>query len=88
MCYKQAVPKIVDPEQRRHELGEAALRVIHRDGIHGASLRNVAKEAGMSMGALRHYFDSQAEMLMFSSRPRIPSWIFRSGSRTLHVPDW
>lgn len=66
LCYKQVVPKIVDPEQRRRELGEAVLRVIHRDGIPGASLRNVAKEAGMSMGALRHYFDSQAEMLTFS----------------------
>ncbi len=60
------MPKIVDQQLRRRELGEAVLRVIQRDGIPGASLRAVAKEAGLSMGALRHYFASHAEMLRFS----------------------
>nr|WP_264085115.1 TetR/AcrR family transcriptional regulator [Kibdelosporangium phytohabitans] len=34
----------------------------------GASVRNVAREAGLSMGSLRHYFGSQAELLSFSLR--------------------
>jgi AcrR family transcriptional regulator len=62
------VPKIVDHEQRRQELGQAVWRVIRRDGIDQASVRTVAKEAGWSPGALRHYFASQSELLAFAMR--------------------
>lgn len=68
MCYKKAVPKIVNSEERRQELAEAAWRVIRHDGLEAVSVRNVAQEAGMSMGSLRHYFASQSELLAFSMR--------------------
>ncbi|HLS91452.1 MAG TPA: TetR/AcrR family transcriptional regulator, partial [Limnochordia bacterium] len=59
-------PKIVDHESRRRQLAEATWRVIQRDGLEGVSVRNVAREAGMSVGALRHYFASQSELLAFA----------------------
>ena len=62
------MPKVVDHEQRRRELGHAVWRVIRRDGIDHASVRTVAKEAGWSPGALRHYFASQSELLAFAMR--------------------
>ena len=31
-----------------------------------ASVRNVAQEAGLSMGSLRHYFSTQSELLCFA----------------------
>lgn len=62
------MPKVVDHEQRRRELGHAVWRVIRRDGIDHASVRTVAKEAGWSSGALRHYFASQSELLAFAMR--------------------
>lgn len=62
------MPKIVDHEQRRRELGHAVWRVIRRDGIDRASVRAVADEAGWSAGALRHYFASQSELLAFAMR--------------------
>ena len=62
------MPKIVDHEQRRRELGHAVWRVIRRDGIDGASVRTVAEEAGWSPGALRHYFASHSELLAFAMR--------------------
>lgn len=62
------MPRIVDPSKRRHELAEAVWRVIRRDGLDQASVRNVAREAGLSMGSLRHYFDSQGELLAFAMR--------------------
>lgn len=43
-------------------------RVILRDGLDRASVRNVAHEAGLSMGSLRHYFGSQTELLAFAMR--------------------
>ena len=53
-------------DDRRRELGEAVWRVIRRDGLERASVRNVAREAGLSMGSLRHDFGSQSELLAFS----------------------
>ncbi|WP_207956142.1 TetR/AcrR family transcriptional regulator [Rubrobacter marinus] len=57
---------MVDADARRTELAEAAWRVILRDGLERASVRNVAREAGLSMGSLRHYFGSQTELLAFA----------------------
>ncbi len=60
------MPKLVDHEQRRSELGAAVWRVIRRDGVEAASVRKVAQEAGWSAGALRHYFSTQTELLSFA----------------------
>jgi len=62
------MPKIVDHEQRRRELGHAVWRVIRRGGVDHASVRTVANEAGWSPGALRHYFATQSELLAFAMR--------------------
>jgi AcrR family transcriptional regulator len=62
------MPKVVDHEQRRRELGLAVWRVIRRDGVERASVRTVAGEAGWSPGALRHYFATQSELLAFAMR--------------------
>jgi AcrR family transcriptional regulator len=66
LCYKGSMPKQVDPTQRRAALAEAVWTVIRRDGLQRASVRNVAREAGLSMGSLRHYFTTQAELLCFA----------------------
>jgi AcrR family transcriptional regulator len=60
------MPRAVDHAQRRTELAEATWRVIQRDGIGGASVREVAREAGLSMGSLRYFFDSQNGLLLFA----------------------
>jgi AcrR family transcriptional regulator len=62
------VPKVVDPARRRQELADAVLRVIRQDGLEHASVRNVAREAGLSMGSLRHYFTTQSELMAFAFR--------------------
>jgi AcrR family transcriptional regulator len=60
------MPKLVDHELRRRELGQAVWRVIQRDGVEAASVRKVAQEAGWSAGSLRHYFSTQSELLTFA----------------------
>ncbi|WP_160156199.1 TetR/AcrR family transcriptional regulator [Geobacillus sp. TFV-3] len=62
------MPKIVDHEKQRKRIAEATWTVIMRDGIEKATVRNIAKEAGMSAGALRYYFSSQSELLAFSMK--------------------
>jgi AcrR family transcriptional regulator len=62
------VPKVVDHEERRREIAGAAWRVILRDGVEGVSIRDVAAEAGMSTGALRHYFATKEDLLAGGAR--------------------
>lgn len=49
-------------DQRRADALEAARRLIGRDGVAHASVRNVAREAGMSTGSLRHIFPSHEDL--------------------------
>ena len=62
------MPKIVDHDQRRSELAEAALRVIGRDGFEAATTRAVALESGWSTGVAKHYFRNKDELLRASLR--------------------
>ena len=62
------MPKIVDHEKRRKQIAEATWRVILERGMEGATVRNIAKEAQISLGALRHYFSSQDELLVYAMK--------------------
>lgn len=62
------MPKIVDHLERKNHIAEATWRVILNQGMKGASVRNIAKEAGLSLGALRHYFSTQDELLTFAMK--------------------
>ena len=44
------MPKIVDHDQRRRELVDASLRIIVRQGLAGATMRDIATEAGFANG--------------------------------------
>jgi len=59
------LPKIVDHEQKRKLIAESAWSIIEAKGIEHASIRTVAAAAGLSPGALRHYFSTQDELLLF-----------------------
>lgn len=60
------MPKIVDHSERKSHIAEATWRVIMNQGMKGATVRNIAQEAGVSLGALRHYFTTQQELLAFA----------------------
>lgn len=66
LCYNMDMPKIVDHLERKSNIAEATWRVIIQQGIKGATVRNIAAEAGVSLGALRHYFSTQHELLVFA----------------------
>lgn len=60
------MPRIVDVDARRLELAAAAARVIARSGVAGASMREVAAEAGWTTGTLVHYFSDKRDLLRFT----------------------
>jgi AcrR family transcriptional regulator len=56
-----------DHNERREVFALAALRVIMRAGVEGLTVREVAKEAGFTTGALTHYFTSKDQVLIEAS---------------------
>lgn len=49
--------------QRREQLVEAAIEVMRREGVRGATTRAVAAEAEVSLSVFHYCFDSKADLL-------------------------
>ncbi|WOV83632.1 TetR/AcrR family transcriptional regulator [Sporosarcina jeotgali] len=60
------MPKIVDHDERKKTIAEAMWRVILDKGMEGATVRNIADEAKLSLGALRYYFKTQDDLLVYA----------------------
>lgn len=56
----------MDASARRQEIVDAVCRIIATDGLERASLREVADEAGLAVGSVRHYFGTSEELLAFT----------------------
>ena len=81
------MPKVVDHNERRLEIVEAVYRVIERDGMEAVSLRDVAKEASVSMGTVQHYFRTKNEMLLFALGNMRERVLARLTARLLKLKD-
>lgn len=57
------MPKIVDHDSRRQDLMQATLRIIVRQGLSGATMRDISTEAGFANGAIKPYFTSKSDLL-------------------------
>jgi len=60
------VPKQVDHRERRESIAQALWKIVDQRGWARATMREVAREAEVSLGQLQHYFSSRAEMLTFA----------------------
>lgn len=54
------------PEDRRRQLGEAALRCIRKNGNAGVSVRQIAAEAGVTQGLITHHFGEINELVAYA----------------------
>src|SRR5215470_4575359 len=52
----------VDDLTARARIRDAAIRLFGERGIEGASIRDIAAEAGVSSGLVRHHFGSKEEL--------------------------
>ena len=58
------MPKIVDHQQRRDAIAKAASRVIARLGLEATKLTDIGREAGVTTGAIRHYYEDKEAVLI------------------------
>lgn len=57
--YDRHVPRLIDHDERDRQIGDAAWRVLTRDGLVAFSVRNVAEEAGIATASLRRAYPTQ-----------------------------
>jgi TetR/AcrR family transcriptional repressor of bet genes len=55
-----------DPQARRRQIAQAVWSLAAERGLEAATLRNVAAEAGVSMGLVQHHFASKEQMLVYA----------------------
>ncbi len=60
------MPKLTERtvEQNQIHIEEAALRVFTRQGFHGTSVREIANEAGVSLGNLYNYYKTKEDIFV------------------------
>ncbi|MBR8742341.1 TetR/AcrR family transcriptional regulator [Nocardiopsis sp. MG754419] len=60
------MPKVVDRQNRRRSVAEAIHRIAARGGLEEVSVRMVATEAGLSVGAVQRAFPTKNDLLRFA----------------------
>lgn len=62
------MPKVTEEHAlaRRQQIIDAAYRCFARKGFHQATMRDIYEEAGLSPGAVYHYFESKHEIIAAS----------------------
>jgi AcrR family transcriptional regulator len=68
---KECIRRRLSPEVRRAEVLDAALEVFAKVGFERATLQDVADRAGVTKGALYHYFDSKNQLFLELMRERL-----------------
>jgi AcrR family transcriptional regulator len=58
------MPKKVDHRVRRREITDAVVRITLKGGLHSATFREVAAEAGVSVRLVQYYFGSKDQLLL------------------------
>lgn len=76
------MPRRIDRDARKEQLGEALWRVVRQRGVGAVSVRTVAEEAGVVVGSLRHVFPTRAELIEFSAELMVQ----RATGRILATP--
>lgn len=58
------MPKIVNHDQRRKKIALAAIEVISSKGLESTKLTDIGRLAGVTTGAITHYFNDKDAVLM------------------------
>ncbi len=70
----------MDPAERRQEVVEAVKRIVVADGLGRVSLREVAAEADLVVGSVRHYFATSGALLVHAFESVVDAVLARLAS--------
>jgi AcrR family transcriptional regulator len=60
------MPKIVDHEERKHEIANSALTLFSRQGYHNATFGDIASASGLSRTNIYNYFRNKDEIFHYA----------------------
>ena len=80
------MPKRVDIETQQRSIASAAISVIHGAGLEGTRLRDVARAAQVTTGAVTHYFDGKEALLEAALEEVVRRTLQRLGSGRQKAP--
>jgi len=60
------MPRKLNHAERKEHIVEAAFDVIYYHGFENTSLRDIAKQAGLSLGSVQHFFPRQRDIYAFA----------------------
>lgn len=60
------MPRVADHDERRASIAGAFQRLVATEGPTATSFARVAREAGVSVGSIQHYFPDRAALIRFS----------------------
>ncbi|MDQ0300291.1 AcrR family transcriptional regulator [Salibacterium salarium] len=60
------MPKKVNHAERKDQIIDAMFRIIYYHGFEKTTLREIAKEAGLSLGSVQHFFPKQKDIYVFA----------------------
>ena len=63
-----AMPKLVDHDQRREQIAQAVCQVVAKRGFDQATVARIARSVGFTTGMVAHYFKSKEEIFLAALR--------------------
>ena len=78
---------MVDHDERKREIAAAMWRILLREGVGAVTVRALAAETGWSVGAIRHYYKSNDDLLLFAMGEMLVSIAGRIGALDFDEPD-
>jgi AcrR family transcriptional regulator len=76
------MPRVIDGETRTDDIIRAVGRIIFTRGIEALTLRNIAREVGISAGSLHHHDESRDRLVRVAVH-----WFARTSSATTRSAD-
>jgi len=80
------MPRIVDHQERRATIAGAACAIIAESGLDGTTLAKVARRAGVTTGAIQHYFEDKDRLLAAALRRAYQEQLERMARRAARTP--
>jgi TetR/AcrR family fatty acid metabolism transcriptional regulator len=81
------VPKIIDKQEKRSQILDAAMRVFAQKGVNGAKIADIAEAAGIGKGTVYEYFQSKEEIISASFRYFMDTMGVTIGRRVSKLTD-
>ena len=80
------MPRIVDHQERRATIAGAACTIIAESGLEGTTLAKVARQAGVTTGAIQHYFVDKDRLLAAALERAYQEQLKRMARRAARTP--